>query len=148
MKAVIYFKGNVLSKQHATGRFGNHYFTKPKHKEFREALGWESAAQLRRQGWIRVEEEPVYISIQFRAGKNLGDISNLLGGIEDALNGLAWADDCQALLRNCYGIITPGQAETEITIILENFEGDGPVAEGIRAWVLDGLKRRRRKNAG
>jgi Holliday junction resolvase RusA-like endonuclease len=151
MKAIIHFKGTPRSKQHGHKSFTNkntgkiHFYSTTEYTNFKTALGWESAAQLRRQGWIRVEEDPVWISVMFKANHNVADISNVLGGIEDALNGLAWADDCQALIRTCYGIMTPGQEEIEFTVVLENFEGNDPCADGIRAWVRDGLKRRRKR---
>ena len=154
MRAVIHFKGKVYSKQHGhksltnknTGRI--QFYSTQEYTDFKTSLGWEAAAQLRRQGWKLVEDEPVWISVLFRANKNLGDISNLLGGIEDALSGLVWKDDCQALIKTCYGIIRPDIKTTEITIVVENYEGSDPCSDEIRAWVQDGLKRRRRKNAG
>jgi hypothetical protein len=167
MKAVIHYKGTPLSKQNGhrvsfknisehmrlkdmgikkTGK--KFFYSTGDYATFKEELGWEAAAQLRRQGWIFVDEEPIWISILFKANRNLGDISNLIGGIEDALNGLVWKDDCQALLKTCYGVIRPDIQTTEITIVVENYEGSDPCADKIRAWVLDGLKRRRRKNAG
>ena len=151
MKAFIHFKRKPNSKQHGHKSFTNkntgkvQYYSTGEYTNFKTALGWEAAAQLRRQGWQLQEDDPVWISLMFKADHNLGDVSNLIGGGEGALDGLAWAGDCQALIRTCYGVVLKNQDEVEMTIVLETFTGTEPCADSIRAWVRDGLKRRKRK---
>lgn len=148
MRAVIHFKGKPYSKQagHRSYLDKNaqkiRFYSTGEYDSFKTALGWEAAAQLRKQGWVTEESDPVWISVMFKSNHNLGDVSNMLGGIEDALNGLAWADDCQAVIRSCFGAMLDNQDEVELTIVLEKFFGTEPHAPEIRAWVKDGLKRR------
>lgn len=165
MKAVIYYIGTPFSKQHghrvSFKNISEHmrlkemgikkpgkkfFYSTGDYEGFKEDLGWSAVAQLRRQNWVFVEKDPVWISVIFAYKSNLGDNSNLIGGIEDALNGIAWTDDCQAIINKVYGVINPELETPRITIILENFDGSEiKVSEGITAWVADGLNRRLKK---
>ena len=145
MRAIIVIKGiKPLSKQHGTGRFGNRYFTKPKYKEFKDFFSWEAKKQLAQQGWKCIKDNPVWLSVVFKSNKNIGDISNLLGGIEDALEGIAFENDCQVFLRSCYGMLTdePKFVETRIKLELESQFYRSEID-----WIKDGLKKRRKKRA-
>jgi hypothetical protein len=152
MKAIIHYKGTPLSKQHGTKACVQNghirFYPVPDYAAFKLEFHYDALKQCTRQGWRRLEDMPVRISIMFRAPKNLGDISNLIGGIEDALTGVVWHDDCQAILGNCFGIIRD-EKEIDLTIVVETFDpalypGEG-VAQGIVDWVKDGLKKKRSK---
>lgn len=140
-KATIHISGiKPLSKQHGTGRCGNKYFPKPEYKAFKDALAWEALTQLKNQGWKLIETGPVWMSVIFRADKNLGDISNLIGGIEDALEGIAYKNDCQVFLKRCRGVVFKNEPtnftiELETTVQLVAYD----------AWVADGIKRRTKR---
>jgi Holliday junction resolvase RusA-like endonuclease len=152
MRAFIKFVGRPYSKQHGhrlgmRNGFSCFYSTKT-YSKFKKDLGWEAVAQLRRQGWAMVDSDPVILSVEVRASRNLGDISNLVGGIEDALNGIAWTDDCQVVIGPSLGKMVPGIDRPVLLISLRTigwfaFLNSEDIGE-VRNWCSDGLKRMRK----
>jgi crossover junction endodeoxyribonuclease RusA len=72
----------------------NGYYTPSDTREYRERV---------RQAWLLagrpcLGSEPIAVSATFhRASRRVADLDNLLKGLLDALNGLAWDDDAQVV---------------------------------------------------
>jgi Holliday junction resolvase RusA-like endonuclease len=143
VQAIIKLKDiKPISKQHGTGRNGSHYYPKPEYVAFKDTLAWEAVAQLREQGWRCKEFGVVWLSVLFKFHHNIGDISNLIGGIEDALEGVAYKNDCQVFLKKCCGAITK-DPQVSTTIYLEANEKENFY---FNEWINDGLRRRKKRN--
>ena len=145
MRAVIRFVGVPLSKQHGNRSFIKDekikYYSTSGYTDFKTGLGWDALSQLRKQGWVRVDEGPVWMSVKIVSSKYLGDLSNMIGGIEDALNGLAYKDDAQVMLRCCVGCVRP-DFDTVVEIVLETFHDESQeFVKMVFDWVRSGLKR-------
>ncbi len=159
--AVITVKGLIpVSKQHGNkvnfkrlaehmeakaagvkGRRGSFWYLTQEYQDFKEKLGWEAKVQLAQQGWRMVTDWPVWVGIKVRANANIMDQSNLIGTIEDALNGIAYLDDCQVFVDRSPGLLFSNMATEDYTIeIFLRTEADQS-AECVN-YVRDGLKRR------
>lgn len=72
---------------------------------------------LRKDGTLRDDAR------QHPIGARDGDVTNYAKGVEDALNGIAWADDCQVVdLRVTKRWAKPGEAGQVIVHRLEAME--------------------------
>lgn len=123
------------------GRRGSFWYLTQDYKDFKEKLAWEAKVQLIQQGWRMVTDWPVWLGLKIRANRNIMDQSNMIGTVEDALNGIAFLDDCQVFLDKSPGLLFSNMATEEYTIeIYLRTEADQS-AECVN-YVRDGLKRR------
>jgi Holliday junction resolvase RusA-like endonuclease len=81
---------NARARQGRDGRF----YTPAPTGEYRERV--RQAWMLAGRPWLGCQ--PIAVSATFhRASRRAADLDNLLKGILDALNGLAWGDDAQVV---------------------------------------------------
>ena len=154
MRAVIRFVGVPFSKQNSHPFFHNkntgkmQFYSSKGYTDFKTGLAWDATSQLRKQGWKRVDEGPVWLSVKIVSSKYLGDLSNMIGGVEDALNGIAYKDDAQVMLRCCVGCVRPN-FDTEVEIVLETFNDENQdFVRSVSDWVRSGLKRHKKRIDG
>lgn len=123
------------------GRRGSFWYLTQDYQDFKEKLAWESKVQLAQQGWRMVTDWPVWLGLKIRANRNIMDQSNMIGTVEDALNGIAFLDDCQVFLDKSPGLLFSNMATAEYTIEIHLRTDAEQSAECVN-YVRDGLKRR------
>jgi hypothetical protein len=123
------------------GRRGSFWYLTKEYTDFKETLAKEAQVQLYQQGWRMVTDWPVWLGLKIRANRNIMDHSNMIGTIEDALNGIAFVDDCQVFLDKSPGLLFSSMDAKDYTIEIHLRTEADQSAECVN-YVLDGLKRR------
>lgn len=99
MEAWLRFQGiRPLSKQHSHGKKGKRHFVKPEYLRRRQEFSAEAQNQLDYEGWEIESRANVHMGVWITWNQVLADDENVIGIILDALEGVAYKNDCQVRL--------------------------------------------------
>ncbi len=100
-------------------RAGNRYFTDPSdaaHRDKIKAYARNAGVRKPLLGPVGLEVKFVKDSFAFPEAHSVGDLDNLVKGVKDALQGVAFEDDCQIVHLTARKICDPEYPRTEVRI--------------------------------
>ena len=121
--------GPPRPKERARRGKGGRWYTPRATTAFEAAVGWAArAAGARRPSWPCAG--PVRLTLRLWFGdRRRRDADNVAKAVQDALNGIAWLDDCQVVELSVTRGVDPGSPRTEATV--EQVAGSPPVGTSV-----------------